>query len=161
MSKKMGASDDHGEGGGHGDRPWVFFMVDCFFLITEFFILTFKFKVEDFILPGKMPPGSISPSKSPLVDTKKEVINISTSREGTAPVYEVMKKKYSFSELSAVLSSAAQSGKEIQVRVSYEANSPWSDVVMVFNECQKFKIPECGLIPLRGSELGKAPPPGK
>lgn len=159
MSKKRMGGDDHGdEGHGHGDRPWVYFMVDCFFLITEFFILTFKFKVEDYILPGKMPPGSISPSKSPLVDTKKQIINISVSREGANPVYEVMKKRYSFSELSGVLSSSAGSGQELQVRVSYEANTPWTDVAQVFNECQKFKISECGLIPLRGSELGKPAP---
>ena len=158
--KKMGGGDGHDEGHGH-DRPWVYFMVDCFFLITEFFILTFKFKVEDYILPGKMPPGSVSPSKNPMVDTHKQIINIAVSREGNTPVYEVMKKRYTFSELSGVLGSSAASGQELQVRVSYEANSPWADVAQVFNECQKFKIAECGLIPLRGGELGKGAPSGK
>ena len=33
--KKIGGGGGHDEGeGGHGDRPWVYFMVDCFMLIT-------------------------------------------------------------------------------------------------------------------------------
>ena len=55
----MGGSelDDHG-GGMHGDRPWVYFMVDSFFLVTQFFVLTFKLKIaDDYVLPHRLPPG--------------------------------------------------------------------------------------------------------
>ena len=148
---------DHG-GGSHGDRPWVFFMIDCFMLILQFFVMTFKVKSEETILPQKMPPGGTVAAKT-AVPEQKQVLYVSVDRPNgaTAPVYEYMTKQVSLEGLAGTLAANVSSGKAIQVRVSYGANVPWADVMGVFNECAKAKITECGLVPIRGID---GPPRG-
>ena len=59
FNKKKGrASDSDSENGGHSDRPWVYFMIDSFFLVTQFFVLTFQLRTtEDLVIPHKLPPS--------------------------------------------------------------------------------------------------------
>lgn len=134
----------------HGDRPWVYFMIDAFMLITEFFMLTFKIKVDEVILPQKLPPGGTVQGKPNLAE-KKEMLSIHVKHAagGTAG-YEFMTRECTLQELTATMASAVGAGKTVQVRVSYERDVPWGDVMSVFNECNKLKIEECGLVPLRG-----------
>jgi len=47
---------------------------------------------------------------------------------------------------------SASGGEKFSVRVSYDGDANWGDVMMVFNACTKVKIAECGLIPLRGDK---------
>ena len=152
-----GGSQQHTSSGtGHADRPWVFFMVDCFFLITEFFILTFKFKQEESILPQRLPPGGTAmPSKIIPRDAKEPLrIHVSASAGGGGVVYDVMNTKIPLSDLSAKLAALVSSAgpDRYTVRVSYETSAQWGDVMAVFNACNKVKISECGLVPLRGPD---------
>jgi hypothetical protein len=148
--RKMGGGHGGDEGGHGGDRPWVFFMVDCFFLITEFFVLTFKFKMEEAALPQRLPPGgTAAASKAPR--DNKETLRIHVSSTGGASTYEYMGNQVSLSGLNDTLANAARlGGEKYTVKVSYEPGSPWRDVLAVFNACNKVKIAECGLVPLRG-----------
>src|SRR5579862_1931582 len=141
-----------GSGTGHGDRPWVFFMVDCFFLITEFFVIIFKFKSEESILPQRLPPGGSVPSKTPQHDAKEQ-LNIHVMVNGGQPVYKFLDSMASLPEMTQKLANSAQAGGDrYSVRVSYEPEVPFECVMAVFNACNKVKIAECGLIPLRGDK---------
>lgn len=149
MARKMAGSAEHGtEVSAHGDRPWVYFMIDCFLLITNFFIITFKFKNEEPILPQKMPPGSTKPAQA-VQTSRKDMLAIHVSGV-ESPVYEFMTKQVSLQELAGILAGTVTGDKEFQVRVSYDRDVPWGYVMAVFNECTKVKINECGLVPLRG-----------
>ncbi|HYG78497.1 MAG TPA: biopolymer transporter ExbD [Planctomycetota bacterium] len=141
-----GGDDDHG----HGDKPWVFFAVDCFFLITQFFVITFKVKSDELALPQRLPPGGTSPGKSSALDTKKK-LSVHVSRVNGVANYEFMSKSVNLQGLNDMLAGSVGGGQEYQVRVSYAADVPFGDVLAVFNSCAKVKIAECGLIPLRGN----------
>jgi biopolymer transport protein ExbD len=153
MGRKMNVGQHGGgeEGGHGGDRPWVFFMVDCFFLITEFFVLTFKFKSEEAALPQRLPPGgTASPNKSMARDAK-ETLRVHVAAAGGNATYDVMGNPVSVSGLNDTLANAARNGGDkYSVKVSYDAQAQWGDVIAVFNACNKVKIAECGLVPLRG-----------
>jgi len=146
MSRKHGGG--HEEEGGHGgDRPWVFFMVDCFFLITMFFVMTFRVKADEIALPQRLPPGGSKPSTTSVADTKKK---LSIHVSGTADAkYEFMSKGTNLSGLQDMLAGSTGGGQEYQVQVSYDAEVPFRHVMAVFNACNKAKIAECGLRPLR------------
>jgi biopolymer transport protein ExbD len=154
--KKIGTGEHHGgeSGSAHGDRPWVFFMVDCFFLITQFFVLTFKFKTEESILPQHLPPGGTVRPTTAVPTNPKEPLRIhvsSGSSRGTA-VYDVMNTKVTLADLSSKLAAiVSTSGPDrYTVRISYDTNAQWGDVMAVINACTKVKISECGFVPLHG-----------
>jgi biopolymer transport protein ExbD len=134
----------------HGDRPWVFFMVDCFFLITEFFVLTFKFKAEEFLLPQQLPPGG-GPGRPPVTATHSIGVHVASGQNGGG--YLVMGEPATAAKLEEVLAASSLQLKDrVSVRVSYDASVPWCDVMAVFNACTKVRIAECGLVPLRVSD---------
>jgi biopolymer transport protein ExbD len=139
----------HEEEGGHGgDRPWVYFMVDAFFLITQFFVLTFKVKSDEVVLPQRLPPGGAKPSTTTAVDTTRK-LSVHVSSTSGAPRYEFMTKTVDLPGLQEMLANASGGGAQTQVRVSYEPEVPYGHVLAVFNACSKAKINECGLIPSR------------
>ena len=137
----------------HGDRPWVFFMVDCFFLITEFFVLTFKFKAEESALPRQLPPGG--PDPIPVTDrTIKHSIGVHVAANQNGGEYVVMGEPASAAKLEEILAaSSSQMKDKVSVRVSYDSSVPWRDVMAVFNACTKVRIAECGLVPLRDAKV--------
>ena len=144
MRKLCRRGDDH-DSGSHGSRPWVYFMIDCFFLITFFILVTFQFKREEHALPQKMPPG-IRPLEKPYVRCGGETIPIHVSPTG----YALHGKEMGLFELEQTLASAAQhGGSQYTVKVSYEPLAQWGDVLAVFNACKKVKIENCGMKPLR------------
>lgn len=146
MSKKH----HHEEEGGHGgDRPWVYFMVDAFFLITQFFVLTFKVKSDEVVLPQKLPPGGAMPSTKTAVDTTRK-LSVHVSNNAGRGQYEFMTRSVDINGLQDMLAGAAGGGQQTQVRVSYDGDVPFGHVMAVFNACSKAKINECGLIPSRG-----------
>jgi biopolymer transport protein ExbD len=151
---KVVKGDEHGGGVGHGDRPWVYFMVDAFLLMNNFFIMTFKFKQEEPILVQRMPPGSTAPVRSPKLSNKQNLV-IHVNRRGEEIGYEYMSRRVTLEELSNTLAGVAASGKELSVRVSYTDEAHWQDIISVYNACQKLKISECGLIPSRTVAAGK------
>jgi len=138
------------DGGHGGDRPWVYFMVDAFFLVTQFFVITFKVRTNEVVLPQRLPPGGTVPGKSAALDTKKK-LSVHVSRAGGSASYEFMTQKVNLQGLNDMLATSVGGGQEYQVRVSYEPDVPFGDVLAVFNACAKVKIGECGLIPLRGA----------
>jgi len=149
MGHKSKSHEEHDDTG-HGDRPWVFFMIDAFFLVTQFFVITFKVKSDEVVLPQRLPPGGTVPSRSTAIDNKKK-LSIHVSSAGGAGTYEFMTKQVNLQGLNDMLASSVAGGLEYQVRVSYEPEVPFAHVIAVFNACAKVKIAECGLIPLRGS----------
>ena len=132
----------------HDDRPWVFFMIDCFLLMTQFFILTFKFKVDEPVLPKRMPPGSTVPTRK-VTPSNKPILDVHVMRYGGAPSYLFMRATTDLQGLREAMQRTTGGGREFTVRVSYEENVPWGDVMAVFNECARFQILEVGLVPLR------------
>ena len=146
--RKFHVGGDHGSGMGH-DRPWVYFMIDCFFLVTQFFVMTFKVKADEVILPQRLPPGGTVATKTPEQNDKQQ-LPIHVTMNGGVAVYDIQKtRQVSASELTDTLARSVGAGKEYSVRVSYEADVHWAHVMAVFNACSKVKIAECGLIPLR------------
>lgn len=141
-------SGETGEGSLHSDRPWVYFMIDCFLLITNFFIVTFRFKAEEPILPNRMPPCGIPPCR-PVVPP--DTLAVHVSRSGEAPVYEFMARQVTMPQLAEVLANARSGDRDVAVKISYEKEVPWGDVMGVFNECAKVQIVKCGLVPLRAA----------
>jgi biopolymer transport protein ExbD len=141
------------ESSAHSDRPWVYFMVDCFFLITEFFVITFKIKNDEAVLPQKLPPGG------PVHGTERsqlESLYVHVVNEGGQPRYKFNDVTLGESALSDRLVAAARAKSgETAVKVSYDADVQWKDVMTVFNTCNKARIAQCGLIPLRGDKAGK------
>jgi biopolymer transport protein ExbD len=140
----------------HGDRPWVYFMIDCFFLVTQFFVITFHIKIDDCALPRQLSSGSKNtkpPLPPPLADLSSRV-RIHVSRAGNAPVYECMQQPCSLAELEAALARVKSAGRECSVRLSYDPAVPYGDVLAVFNACSRLNIKKCGLIPTREADAG-------
>ncbi|HEY3322632.1 MAG TPA: biopolymer transporter ExbD [Planctomycetota bacterium] len=155
--KKHGGGHDDEPGGGHGDRPWVYFMIDSFFLVTQFFVLTFKVKVDEVVLPQRLPPGGTSPGRATSAIDKKK-LNIYVTRSGGAASYEFMQRSVNLQGLNDMLAQSVGGGQQYQVRVSYEPEVPFGDVLAVFNACARVKITECGLVPLRGVHASPGTP---
>ena len=139
--------DDQEAESAHGQRPWVWFMVDCFMLITSFFLLQFKFKVDEVILPQRLPPSG--GYHTGPVATDLEWLTVHCTRTSGAPAYQVLSRTCSASDLTETLAALASNKHRLGVRVSYDTQTPWEDVMAVFNECSKLAIRECGLVPLR------------
>src|SRR5258708_28907459 len=114
MSRKKGHGGGHDEVGHGGDRPWVYFMIDCFFLVTQFLVLTFHVRSDEMLLPQKLPPGGTRPAQKAVTDNKKK-ITVHVTHSGTAQ-YDCMQKVVDIGGLTELLRSA---GPETQVKVSY------------------------------------------
>jgi len=145
--RKIGAGRAHAEEPlSHDQRPWVFFMVDCFMLITEFFVLSFKFKTEEVVLPHKLPPGG---GGGGLV-LHERTLSVHVMGVGGVPVYRIMQKQLPFAEFADTLAGVASADTRFTVRVSYERLVPFEHVMAVFNECSKVRIKQVGLVPFHG-----------
>jgi len=133
----------------HGNRPWVYFMIDSFFLITQFFVLTFHVKADEKVLPQHMPPGVIHPSDVPILD-RTTTLPVHVMRSGSATAYRVMAgAPLSLEELDGALQRSAAAGLNYTVRISYDATVPFGDIMAVYNACSKAGLKNCGLVPLR------------
>ncbi len=134
----------------HGNRPWVYVMIDAFFLITQFFVLTFHVKVDEKVLPQQMPPGGTHQVSRTLDDS--HTLPVHVMRNGTETVYRVMSTPVSLDELDGALQRSNSAGLDYTVRVSYEPSVPFGDVMAVFNASTKAGLRKCGLVPLRTRE---------
>jgi biopolymer transport protein ExbD len=131
----------------HGDKPWVYFMIDCFFLITAFTIMSFQLRTEEEVLENKLPPVG----RGPGVSSPLQPIHIHVKASNAEPRYRVEGSECSEAEMRTSLQSLAQLGPErYRAKISYDADTPWGDVVVVFNACTVAKIRDCGLVPIRG-----------
>jgi biopolymer transport protein ExbD len=129
-------------------------MVDCFFLITEFFVLTFKFKVDESVLPQKLPPCG-GRGDGPALDSLRVHVN----ERGK---YEVLGNTYTLQELTDKLASLPDLSREsLLVRVSYAPEIQWGQVLPVFDACSKVRIGKCGLVPLHGADVPGGVRPGR
>lgn len=137
----------HEEAIGHNDRPWVYFMIDAFFLCTQFFVITFHVKVDEAVLPQRLPPGGYGRG-GPVLPANR--VRIHVARVSGAPVYECMGQAGSLADSEATLLRAKSLGQECIVQMSYEPAVPYGDIMAVFNLCNKLDIKKCGLVPLRG-----------
>ena len=136
------------ESDGHANRPWVYFMVDCFFLITQFFLVSFQVKAEKFILPGKFPPGSTGPVRA----TRDEVLAIHVLLKNGQSMYLFQGQVSSIAELDTVLQRTKTSGRKLSVQLSYEAGVSWQGVIDVINACSRADIHNVGMVPLRADQ---------
>src|SRR4051812_33583155 len=87
---------------GHGDRPWVYFMIDCFFLVTQFFVLTFHVKGDDVVLPQRLPTGGQGHPQTNLPPAPQTATVHVSNNAGTVS-YEFMHQKFSLQELTDAL----------------------------------------------------------
>ncbi len=154
--KKMGGGDHGGDDMGHGgDRPWVYFMIDSFFLVTQFFVLTFKVRTgEDLILPHKLPPGGAGKATADPIQKETTAVSILVSRDSaeSAPWYKINAgQPQDVNSINSTLGSLVEGHdpSKYSVRISYEGKVIFKDVIPIFNTCLKLKITECGLQPSR------------
>jgi biopolymer transport protein ExbD len=142
---KDGADEAHRS---HDSRPWVFFMIDCFLLLTQFFILTFNFKTDEPVLPRRMPGGipNTGPCRPPPPNL---LIDVHVLRNQGVIEYLVLKQRTDFSGLRRSLANYKET--KSMVRISYEQDLQWREVMTVLNECAANEL-ESGLVPLRTPE---------
>jgi len=156
MSRKKMGGGGHEEGGAHGDRPWVYFMIDSFFLVTQFFVITFRVRTgDDLILPHRLPPGSGGKPVPTITDVPKTAVAITVNRDNaqTAPWYKINGGELLDTDgITTKLSQLAEGRNPdtFSVRISYEGKVIFRDVMPIFNTCMKLKIKECGLQRSRG-----------
>ena len=127
----------------HGNRPWVYFMIDAFFLCTQFFVVTFRIKCDDVVLPQKLPPGGQGPGTA-----RPDRVCVHVSHDNGMATYRYLTQPGSLRDLEAALTRVRTAGRDCTVAVSYEATVPYADVLAVFNLCSRLGIRKCGLIPL-------------
>ncbi len=136
------------ETGGHAERPWVYFMIDSFFLVTQFFVLTFQMKTpNDLILPNKLPPGAgccDHTDDAPIVvavrvdrDTVQTQTHYTINGGNALDLAGVSEK---FGEITH-----GRAPDKCSVRVSYSKKTTFGDVLPIFNTCTKLRIKQCGL----------------
>ena len=142
----FGGHDNHS--GGHGDRPWVYFMIDSFFLITQFFVLTFHIG-HDLVLPHTLhnaPPGTTF-----SVNTGVTIL-VNRDPADIAPTYKInggesMDRSTVESKLSAMV--VGKNPSDFSVKISAQGNTTFGDVMPLLSICKKLKFPECGIQPSR------------
>lgn len=138
------------DSGGHAQRPWVYFMIDCFFLVTQFFVITFHIKVDDAVLPQKMPPGGETKDPRPLPSV--ESLHVHVAQVDGVPIYQYLREAGSLADFEAVLRRTKDARRECVVKISYEPAVLYRDVLAVVNACSKLDIRKCGLMRLRGTD---------
>lgn len=80
----------------------------------------------------------------------KEKVAVHVRSLNGEPLFRAEDKDLKLAGLEAFLAEKSKSERAIQVRVSYEADTLFGDVYLVFKTCTSTGIYECGLIPLRG-----------
>ena len=150
LNSASSSADSNGNGNGHAQRPWVYFMIDCFFLITEFFIVCFKFKNVELNLVNKLPAGG--PGYPPVVRPANEILHIHLIQKDGQVTYLVQTTPITLPELDATLVRASAKRPAVSVRISYEGDVAWKEVVTVMNACTREHIENVGLQPLRSTE---------
>jgi biopolymer transport protein ExbD len=143
--KHTHAEDETGHG---GNRPWVYFMIDAFFLCTQFFVVTFHVKTDEAVLPRDLPPGVICP----VPVTQIEKVRVHVSDENGTTVYRYMTQPGTLQDLELALTRVRTAGRDCTVAVSYEPAVRYGDVLAVFNLCSRLDIRKCGLVRLHGSD---------
>ena len=136
------------ESAGHDNRPWVYFMVDCFFLITQFFLVSFQVKAEKFVLPGKLPPGTGITHGN----VRDEVLSIHVLLKDGQTMYLFQGQVSSLAELDSVLQRTKTSGRKLTVQLSYDAGVSWQGVIDAINACSRADIHNVGMVPLRADQ---------
>ena len=149
MARSRGFASSHDDS--HGNRPWVYCMIDAFFLITMFFVMTFHVKNEEKVLPQEMAQGPHPPVVHPD-PLNLHTLPVHVLRNGAATFYVVNSQQLSEAQLDSAFANLTNSGANYIVRVSYDARVPFGDVMCVFNSCKKAGIEKCGMVPLRGSD---------
>jgi biopolymer transport protein ExbD len=108
-------------------------------------------KSDEVVLPQRLPPGGTSPAKNVAVDTKKKLA-VHVMNANGQPMFHFMTQQLDLNGFTNMLATSVSAGQDYQVRVSYEPDVQFKDVMAIFNACAKQKISECGLIPLRGRD---------
>jgi biopolymer transport protein ExbD len=133
----------------HGNRPWVYFMIDAFFLMVEFYVITFKVKVNEVVLPKRMPPGSaLASAPAPFEPKRALVVHVYGPRRPAERRYSYMGEDYGLDGLKRLFDGASRGNEKCIVKVSYDADANWGEVMAVFNETSRARIDEVALIQL-------------
>ncbi len=137
----------------HGDKPWVYFMVDCFFLITQFFLIAFHAKTgATYSLERTNPPGNTNKHPVEPIHSPDEILPVHISQENGQVTMLFQNHTTDFANFSESLRRVASGRNTFKVNLSYDANVEWQKVIDVMNECSKLKIEKCSLIPLRADQ---------
>jgi len=136
----------HDEHSSHFERPWVWVMIDAFFLITAFFVSTFHIKQNENVLPQRLSAGSTGPG-TPIGD---KMIRVHVTHESGVARYHYHSVQGTLADLTASLTGARSTGN-VQVRVSYDHGVPFGDVMAVMNASTRAGIKDVGFSPIRRS----------
>ena len=146
----LSTSDDSG----HANRPWVYFMIDSFFLITQFFVLTFHLHTDEGILPQKLGGVIRDPVTPAIASTQAISVHVSRTAKGE-PRYRILAagsaEEKTLSQFTDSLARAVTHSSNVAVKVSYDASIPFGDVMGVFNACHKCQIDSCSLVATRSN----------
>src|SRR5579862_1639916 len=149
MARTFGKT--HGGEGGIHERPWGYFMIDAFFLVTQFFVLTFQLRVaDDVVLPNNLLPGNrtiVTPPPPPKTAVGITVLHGATGSKYQMNGGELLDEQGVIARLGDVVNGKSPS--KFFVKVSYDGEVAFKDVMTIFNACKKLGIPECGLQPMR------------
>lgn len=150
-TRRLSHHEEEGEGG-HFARPWVWVMVDAFFLITAFFVCTFRVKTNENVLPQKLSAGV--PGGTAVTDNifKDRVIHVHVTHEGGVAQYQYHSIRGTLDDLKSSLAGAKETAGSVKVRVSYESGVPFGDVMAVMNASARAGIRDVGFSPIRISE---------
>jgi len=144
-TRRLSHQDDEG---GHFARPWVWVMVDAFFLITAFFVCTFRVKTNENVLPQKLNAESGTPSHvKPIIADR--IIHVHVKHESGVAEYHYHSVRGSLADLASSLVGAKETAGNVQVRVSYDHGVPFGDVMAVMNASTRAGIKSVGFAPLR------------
>jgi biopolymer transport protein ExbD len=138
----------------HTEKPWVYFMVDCFFLITQFFLISFQFKKppdEKWQLVQKNLGNTRSDPRIHLPNSN-EVLTVHAIQQKTGTVYLFESQTVGLPELSAALARVTSSKSNVSVKLSYDGDVPYENIIAVMNECSRHNIDRCSLVPLRADQ---------
>lgn len=146
-----GGSKQASDVGLHGERPWVYFMIDSFFLMNLFFVLTFRMKTgDDVVLPQKfVQPGCPGPRERVVVPV---AIAVNRDSSFSTPTYRINGgEKMDVQTLNTRLVelSAGRDSSMFSVRIAYDGKVIFDDVMPILNTCVHLKITQCGLQPTR------------
>lgn len=140
----------HDDAGSHGDRPWVYFMIDSFFLVTQFFVLTFQMKsADDLILPHKLPVshGCIHWNND-LVVPESVAVRVSKETPESRVFYSINgSQALDLAGISDKFGEfvSGNSPDKYAVKISYDGKVAFGDIMPIFNTCAKLRIKQCGL----------------
>ena len=123
-------------------------MIDCMFLITEFFLITFKFKEKEYILPAELPKGGVALKDPNILKNRYPPIVVTIKGEADDVHYLLDQSPTNLTDMKLKLSQLKTIEQaQTQVRIVVDSKVHFKHLIRVFDTCKQLGIQNCGLIP--------------